>query len=89
MEGCWPGSATRNRCCRGPCYRLQVSVAVPFAIVRVGDRIAVDSAVCSGVLVVRVIQSQGSTTELQYLIGAEFITLRIKQRRGGLFSTVA
>ena len=52
-----------------------------------GERVRIECDFCSAVAVVRF--ARPDPTKGRWQCGAEFLTLRLKHARGGLFSTVA
>jgi hypothetical protein len=57
--------------------------------IRVGECLSLDCQFCSAVAIVRSVAANAGHGGGRHHVGVEFVTLRIKQDRGGLVSTVA
>jgi hypothetical protein len=64
--------------------RLLTNVHIP-----VGERLKIDCPFCSAVAVVKSLRPHDGPTRGRWQCGVEFLTFRLTQARGGLFSTVA
>ncbi len=54
-----------------------------------GERLSIDCGFCSAIAIVKSVRVDASVVHPEWQCGVEFLTLRLKQRRGGLYSTVA
>ena len=57
--------------------------------VQIGECLSVECEFCSAVATVKSVHADEERGSGRWRVGVEFVTLRIRQARGGLISTVA